>query len=44
MLRRLRAAVRTLFQGAYGVTVEVLALAALFATGAMIAFVLSQLV
>lgn len=44
MLRRIRTALRSLLQGAYGVTIEILALATLFAAGAVIAIVLSQLV
>jgi hypothetical protein len=44
MLRRLRNAAVALLQGAYGVTVEVIALAAIFAVGALIALLLSRLV
>ena len=41
MRRRLRNAAKALLQGAYGVTVEVLALAALLAFAAFVAFVVS---
>ncbi len=44
MLRRLRNAAVALLQGAYGITAEVVALAAMFAVAALIAFLLSQLV
>jgi hypothetical protein len=44
MLRRLRNAAVALRQGAYGVTVEVAALMAMFAIAALIAFLLSQFV
>ena len=41
MIRRLRDVATALFQGAYGVTVEVLALAALFAFAAVVATLVS---
>ena len=41
MMRRLRNAATALLQGAYGVTIEILALAALFAFAALVAFVAS---
>ena len=43
MRRRLRSAATALLQGAYGVTIEILALAALFAFAALVAFVVSLL-
>jgi hypothetical protein len=43
MLRRLRNAAATLLRGAYGVSVEVVALAVMFAFAALVAFLLSQL-
>jgi hypothetical protein len=41
MIRRLRSAAETLLQGAYGVTVEILALAALFGFAALVAFLVT---
>ena len=41
MMRRLRNAAIALLQGAYGVTIEILALATLIAFAALVAFVVS---
>lgn len=43
MIRRLRSITTALLQGTYGVTVEVIALAALLAFAALVAYVVTQI-